>query len=207
MRNLVPVLIVAAAAAAAAVAAPQAALAQSAAGATPQFAPVPNPVRPAPVVETGSTSDPDTRTSMLGIEARIGQGISMGGGQGTSTVRMSPLWIGVLADYAINDQPWTTVWGSIYVEGDDRGGVGLQGGLRVYPGRGDVRAGIGLSSVIAPYTIVGPVASLGRCWSVTDGFSLCGDVEATAFVFGNDLPEGRIASQVQGLLGVRFDAL
>lgn len=186
---------------------PGTAVAQSAAEPAARFAPIPNPVRPAPVIDGADAADEDVRTSLLGVEARVGQGLAMGGGPGNSTMRLSPLWMGVLVDYAINEQPWTTAWGAIYVEGDDRGGVGLSAGLRVYPGRGDVRAGLGVTGVIAPYTIVGPMASLGRCWSVGETFALCGDVEAAAFVFGNDLPDGRIASQIQGLLGVRFDAL
>jgi hypothetical protein len=139
-------------------------------------------------------------------EARFGQGLSMGGGAGTSTYRLSPLTLAVLAERAIRTEPWTTLVGGFFVEAQGRAAVGLRGEFRIRPGgRFISRAGAGVVTMIAPYTLVGLSAMTGHCHGLASGMQACGDLEGVVFAFGSDLPEGRIAAQLNLVLGIRFD--
>lgn len=56
-----------------------------------------------------------------------------------------------------------------------------------------------------PFTAYGVTAGVGRCLGVSGGMGVCTDLEATVFAFGSDVPQGRVATQVQAVLGVAFD--
>ena len=59
-------------------------------------------------------------------------------------------------------------------------------------------------AIMTPVTAVGPTVSVGRCWR-SEAPQLCVDAEGVLFVAGGDLPERRIAAQIQIVVGVRFD--
>ena len=142
----------------------------------------------------------------LGLaEARVGQGFALGGGSGESTVRLSPLSISALASYAINAEPWVSVFGGLVFEGRNRAAIGGQLGLRLNPGAGRNRVSVSAVAMGLPFSAFGATVGLGRCIGVEGGMGFCTDLEATVFGLGSDIPEGRIATQVQAVLGVAFD--
>lgn len=142
----------------------------------------------------------------LGLaEARIGQGFALGGGSGESTWRLSPLSITALASYATNTDPWVSVFGGLVFEGRNRAAIGGLLGLRLNPGAGRNRVSVAAVAMGLPFSAYGATVGLGRCIGVEGGMGFCTDLEATVFGLGSDIPEGRIATQVQAVLGVAFD--
>ena len=147
--------------------------------------------------------------AILSIEVSAGDGVGLGGGGvGALTLRMSPMTLSLVADYAIIAYPWVSLYGGLRGETIGRAGIGGIIGFRLRPARGPLRIGIALNTMLAPYTLAGPAGTIGACWRPTHkGWGLCGDLEITAFMMGNDLPPGRVVAQGAGLLGVVFDAL
>ncbi len=142
----------------------------------------------------------------LGLaEARIGQGLALGGGSGESTWRLSPLSVSALATYATNTDPWVSVYGGLVFEGRNRAAIGGLLGLRLNPGAGRNRVSVAGVAMGLPFSAYGATVGLGRCIGVEGGMGFCTDLEATVFGLGSDIPEGRIATQVQAVLGVAFD--
>ncbi|MCP4443918.1 MAG: hypothetical protein GY811_01050 [Myxococcales bacterium] len=138
-------------------------------------------------------------------EARIGQGLALGGGSGESTWRLSPLSISALASYATMVDPWVSVYGGLLFEGRGRAAIGALIGLRLNPQAGRNRVSVAAVAMGLPFSAYGATVGLGRCIGVDSGMGVCTDLEATVFGLGTDIPEGRIATQVQAVLGVAFD--
>ncbi len=139
-------------------------------------------------------------------EGRVGAGVALGGGAGGQVWRAAPVTVGALAEVAVRSQPWTSLYGVALVETGHRVGVGCGGGIRVRPGSGELRLAVGARTLFAPYTLLGVSAGIGSCRNVL-GVQVCGDIEGNAFFFGSDLPEDRVATQLQLVLGLAFDAL
>lgn len=144
--------------------------------------------------------------ALVAVEGRMGAGIAMGGGQGGSTLKRAPFRAGALLERAILDMPWTSVTAGLIVETGDRMSVAGQVGLRVATETG-VRVGAHLTGLIEPFSLYGGGASLGRCVRTLERTSLCLDVELSVFVAGSDLPDQRVAGQLQVVIGARFDVL
>lgn len=138
-------------------------------------------------------------------EARIGQGVAVGGGSGESTWRLSPLSVSALASLAIESQPRVSVYGGLLFEGNKRAAIGATLGFRLHPQAGANRVAVAATVIGLPFTAYGVTAGLGRCHGVSGGMGVCTDLEATVFALGSDIPEERIATQVQAVLGVAFD--
>lgn len=151
-------------------------------------------------------SDDIDEPALTSLEARVGYGLAFGGGSGGLTQRQSPLTLSALVDHAVVAEPWTSIYGGIVAEGYGRGSAGLQVGMRVRPAAGRLRLAGGAQALLVPATLFGPLSSVGTCLPVTGSFNLCGDVEAVLFVAGTDLPDERVAGQVQLVLGLAFDA-
>jgi hypothetical protein len=147
--------------------------------------------------------------ALLSIEVEAGDGVGIGGGgAGRLTMRMAPVTLTLLADYAIRTQPWVSVVGGLRGETLGRAGAGGVLGLRIRPAKGPLRIGVELNTILVPYTIAGPAGTIGACFRPTHrGWGLCGDLEITAYVLGTDLPPGRVVAQGALLVGVTFDAL
>lgn len=118
--------------------------------------------------------------------------------------RPSPLTIHATAAVATRVDPPLAVVGGLLVETLDRTGVGVTAGLQLSPGS-TVRLGLGGAALVAPYTLYGATAAIGACKPLR-GLALCGDLELTAYLAGNDLAEGRAVTQFQLVGAVRFDA-
>jgi len=144
----------------------------------------------------------------VALEARLGGGLALGVVAPHTIARAAPFTLGLLGEVRLWPRPWVSVYVTALVEGVDRFAFGLGGGFRVRPTNGPFRAAIGLASYVAPYTFGGPTASGGACLSVgrAKATRLCADAELDAFVFGSDLPSGRVVIHLQLLLGVSFDA-
>lgn len=138
-------------------------------------------------------------------EVRTGYGIAASSSAGQMGVRLAPLTIAATAAVAVRDDPPLSVVGGLFVETIDRTAVGATGGLRLSPDD-QLRLAIGGTFVAAPYTLWGPTGSVGMCVRTKPGFSLCGDLELTAYLGGTDLADGHAVTQLQLVLGARFDA-
>jgi hypothetical protein len=151
---------------------------------------------------------PKLRPPLLLVEGQVGMGITIGGGtHGPSVVRAAPVTMTLTLDYAIRYKPWISVYGGIRGEAWNRAGLGGLVGLRVRPARGAFRVGTAFVAMLWPYSIAGIAGHAGFCPKVAGTFHLCADGEVTAFVFGGDLPQGRVAAQLSFMLGGAFDAL
>ena len=118
-----------------------------------------------------------------------------------------PVTLWALAEYAFQSEPWTSLYGALIVEGRDRAALGMAGGVRVRPTEGQLRLGAGGVVIAAPLSIFGASASLGSCYDLSSSSHLCLDLEGTMFFAGSDLPDERVATQLQLVIGVAFDAL
>ena len=137
------------------------------------------------------------------IEARAGAGITSGGGQGMSVIRTSPLYLGVYASTAIAESPWTWLRGGVFLEAGDRSAVGGEVGVRV--AHGAWVAGASGRALLAPYTLYGGDAQLGRRFAF-GGTAIVPAVEVVTYIAGSDLPSGHVAAQGLLTLGVEIDA-
>lgn len=141
------------------------------------------------------------------VEARVAGGVATGGGSGISVFRRAPMSATITGDYATQVEPWTSVYGGMWLELDARAGLGAVGGARIRPGDGKWRLSAGGAALLIPYTLYGGTASIGRCGYPVGGRSfVCVDAEVGAFFAGDDLPAGRMAGHVLLGLGVGFDA-
>jgi hypothetical protein len=139
-------------------------------------------------------------------ELRVGYGISVGGGQGMTATSATPLTLAALGSIAINDEPRVSAYGGLVVETLDRSSAGVMAGVRLSPAGSPFRFAAAGTWLVAPYTLWGAIASAGACKHVGAGWSACGDLQLTAYIAGTDLPDGRSVTQVQGVLGMVFDA-
>ncbi|HTE55987.1 MAG TPA: hypothetical protein VK698_34275 [Kofleriaceae bacterium] len=143
---------------------------------------------------------------IIALEGRIGYGMAFGGGAGVSVERWSPVTFSALVDHAVVTDPWTSVFVGVAVEGHGRGAAGAIAGLRVRPTSSQLRLAGGGALMVFPATAFGPLASVGTCIAMATALDVCGDLEATVFVVGSDIPDERIAGQIQLVIGVGFDA-
>ena len=143
------------------------------------------------------------------VEGRVGGGLAVGGGTGGKSVtRGTPMTIGFLAELTLHDRPWTTAYVGAFGEFIDRVGLGLMGGVRLRPTAGGLRLGAGAIATVVPYTLFGVSVEAGYCWKVNKKgrIRICGDAQGVVYFVGGDLPDGRVAGQLNALLGVNFDA-
>lgn len=140
------------------------------------------------------------------VEARVGYGLAFGGGPGQSVTRTSPVTMTALVDHAVVEEPWTSLYGGVVVEGGGRGAAGAMIGMRIRPGRGWLRIAGAAVAMVVPATLYGPVASIGGCYAVGGPIAVCLDLESALFIGGSDLPDQRVAGQTQLVLGAAFDA-
>jgi hypothetical protein len=141
------------------------------------------------------------------VEAQLGGGMAVGGAPGHAVVRAAPFTLTALAELTLNAQPWLTGFAEAFVEGVDRIGFGLGGGVRVRPGR-VARLGAGVVGLVAPYTLGGVTVSAGACLHVARRKSVhvCADLAVNVYFFGGDLPPGSAMSNIGLQLGAGFDA-
>jgi hypothetical protein len=151
-------------------------------------------------------ASPATADPLYEAELRVGYGIAVGGGQGMTTTRATPLTLAALGSIAINEEPRVSAYGGLVVETLDRSAAGVMAGVRLAPAGSPFRLAAAGTWMVAPYTLWGAIASAGACKHVGAGWSACGDLQLTAYVAGTDLPAGDAVTQVQGVLGMVFDA-
>jgi hypothetical protein len=152
---------------------------------------------------------PKARPPLLSVEAEAGVGVALGSGSnGPTVVRLAPISMHLVLDYAIIQQPWVSVWGGIQAEALGRAGVGGVVGLRVRPIKEQpLRIGAGVATILFPYTIGGIDAHVGVCPKFARVFRGCVDADVTAWLFGGDLPPSRVTTQLSLMLGGAFDVL
>lgn len=149
----------------------------------------------------------DEERAIMVVEARMLAGVASGGGRGGDMVfRPSPLHLGLLGETAVMVEPWTSLYGEVFVEAKGREAFGVGLGARVRPRTGQLRASIGVEAIVAPYSLLGVVAGAGSCPLHFDIGRMCADVEGRIYLTGDDLPAERVAAQLTASIGVAFDA-
>jgi hypothetical protein len=140
------------------------------------------------------------RAEPLGtVEMRVGGGMAIGGGEGEATMKVAPVYVGVYTSVAVRQYPWTWLRGGVFVETYDRAAVGATIGPRVALGRWT--GGVAGTAVIAPFTLYGGSAQIAR--RLGKDTSIVPGLELNVFPFGDDLPGGRVLTEV--LLTVGFE--
>jgi hypothetical protein len=138
-------------------------------------------------------------------ELRAGYGVAVGGGAGMASLRGSPITLELTGAIAVREEPHLYGFGGLVVETGDRSAAGLVGGVRLDPRFAGLRLSGGMQYIATPYTVWGPLAAIGACGRVGKALRLCGDVQATIYVGGSDLPDDKATSQFQLVLGVAID--
>ncbi|MGN6107006.1 MAG: hypothetical protein ACTHU0_18010 [Kofleriaceae bacterium] len=136
-------------------------------------------------------------------ELRMGYGVTVGGGDGMTSQRASPLTIAATGAVAIREQPAVAAYGGLVVETLDRNSVGAIGGVRLTSGA--LRLSGGGAWIFAPRTLWGATVSGGACHRMSEALALCADLQLTAYFAGTDLADGRTATQLQGVVGMVVD--
>jgi hypothetical protein len=139
-------------------------------------------------------------------ELRLGYGIAVAGSGGAMETRPTPLSIAATGSVAVSVEPQLAAYGGLVAETLDRNSVGATAGARLTSPTLPVRFAAGGVYVFAPYTLWGLQASAGACHR-GGGLGLCADLQLTAYVAGTDLAPGHTVTQIQGVLGMVFDAL
>lgn len=138
-------------------------------------------------------------------ELRAGYGISAGGGQGVTTTRLSPLVLEGQVAVAIHEEPRVLAYGGVVFETLDRSAVGASFGARLRPAGSAMRVSGGGVWLVAPYSLWGALASVGRCFSVGTRRGVCGDAQVTSYFAGSDLAPGHTVLQAQLVVGFAFE--
>lgn len=146
-------------------------------------------------------------TPLTAIEVRAGSGVAVGGGAGISIWRVASVNLSLRGEYAFLAEPWTSAYGGLLIEAGRRVGYGFDAGVRVRPSGSRWRVAAGARAVVAPYGVYGPTFAVGACGGIAGSRTrLCADGEVAAFLWGGDLPDGRVAGQAVLGLGIQFDA-
>jgi len=153
----------------------------------------------------GSASVCAEHHPFLMLEARMGGGLAIGAGHGNAVLRGGPFTAGALLEFAVWSQPWTTAYVGAFVDAYRGAGLQLQGGVRLrLLEHGRISAG--LIATVVPYTLFGVSIAPGVCHRVQK-VHLCGDAQADVLFIGGELPERRVAIQLQLVFGAGFDVL
>ena len=161
----------------------------------------------APFVLTLALPSAGAADALWEAELRAGYGISVGGAGEQMSARPTPLTLEASVSFAFNEDPPLAGYGGLTVETLDRNSVGAIGGVILTPHDSHLRLAAGGVYIVAPYTLWGASASLGLCFHVAARNKVCGAIEATAYFAGNDLPDGRTATDGKLVLGLGFEAL
>ena len=119
--------------------------------------------------------------------------------------RPTPLTLTLTGALAIRDEPRLAAYGGLVAETLDRNSIGAVAGIRLTRPGSRLRFGAGAAYIFAPFTLWGATGSGGACFRKV-GMGVCADLQVTAYFMGNDLAEGHTVTQVQGVLGMVFDA-
>lgn len=140
------------------------------------------------------------------LEIHAGYGVAASGSNTSLVTRPSPVTLTGIVAIATSVDPPVAGYGGLAVEAVDRSGAGVVFGVELLP-HDHLRLAGGGVYMVAPYTMWGATASVGLCGHFIRSAALCGDLQLTAFIAGDDLPDGRAVTQGQFVLGLVFDAL
>jgi hypothetical protein len=140
----------------------------------------------------------------IAINATVGSGLSVGGGDGNASLLRSPLFVDV-AVRTWNDEDPTLAYGaSVRLEVEGRASVAVVPKVELVRELGPLlmRPGLGLPVFFAPFTMAGLELSLDLGFPIGERVMVGGAIMVDAFVIGNDLPEGAAVLMFNGVLGV-----
>lgn len=137
-----------------------------------------------------------------GLSARLGAERSAG--QDGGATALAPLTLDASVRLWTDEATRLAYGGSFRVELGGSGSVGIvpRVELRHMLGDFELRPGVALPFYFAPKTLLGPELSAGIRYPIAAGFGLIADLAITAYVVGNNLPEGSTLLQITGGVGV-----
>lgn len=153
-------------------------------------------------------------TSRAGAERCIGscvalraeKGLTLGGGAGASSWRMSPFHVSALVEMPVLEAPRVGMLAGMIVETGGRLAVGAQMGLRAHAALGRARFAMTADALFAPYSLFGAGIEVGTCRTVKSlDVPVCIDLRGSAYFLGSDLPEDRVLAQMGLVIGAEFD--
>jgi len=144
---------------------------------------------------------------LVQVELHAGYGLAISGSGDEMSRRPTPLTITALTAIGVSVDPPLAGYGGLVIETLDRSAAGTAFGVLLQPHGSHLRFSAGALYMFAPATLWGVTASLGACAHASQAVALCGDLQLTAFVDGDDLPAGRTVTQGQAVVGLVFDAL
>jgi hypothetical protein len=137
-------------------------------------------------------------------EVRLGYGVAVAGRGEMMSRTTSPLTVTAIAAVRTSYEPPLSAYGGLVVETLDRTTAGGVAGVRL--DLGSLRLAAGGIAIVAPETLWGGTASGGACMRASAKSRLCGDLQLTAFIGGDDLAEGQVVTHVQLVGAVVIDA-
>ena len=156
----------------------------------------------APVRAEASEPEPEVYEPAYDLGASVGSGFMRGGSGGLTAAQRNPFTIDV-AVMGIRDVHWL-MGGALRLELEDAKAIAgiARVALRHALGSLELRPGAGLPLYIAPRTMLGAEASLGVRYAMSNGFGIIGQLAASAFFFGNDVPKGTTVIMFHLFFGV-----
>jgi hypothetical protein len=142
---------------------------------------------------------------ILSLEVRLSGGLTLAEAS-SSTMKPSPVGVGIGAESAVIAYPWTSVYGAVYLDTISAIDMGVAAGLRFRPQSGWMRFGIGGTAVLVPSMKAGIQAAFGGCMRPGQTH-FCLDIEGTTFVVGDNLPSGMVDAQLGVALEIGLDVL
>jgi hypothetical protein len=138
----------------------------------------------------------------LDLATAFGSGIMRGGHGGLAAAQRAPIFVDITVLGA--EETWLLVGGSLRVELEDgRAVAGIPRiVLRHRLSKLELRPGAALPFYFAPKTMLGPEANLGARYALDNGFGIVGGVGVSAFMVGNDVPDGSTVVMFHLQLGV-----
>jgi hypothetical protein len=139
-------------------------------------------------------------------ELRLGYGVAVEAGADMMATRPSPLTIAATGSIAVSAEPQVAAYAGLVAETLHHRSVGATAGARLTSPQLPIRLAAGGVWMFAPYTLWGLQGSAGACMRGGVGVGLCADLQLTAYVAGTDLAPDETITQVQGVIGLVFDA-
>jgi hypothetical protein len=143
-----------------------------------------------PVRAEATEPEPEVNEPAFDLAASIGSGFMRGGIGGLMVAQRIPFTLDVQV-MGVEDKHWL-LGGALRLELEDAKSVAgiARIALRHPLGSLELRPGAGLPFYFAPRTMLGAEASLGVRYALSNGFGVLGQLAASAFMIGDDVPHG-----------------
>jgi hypothetical protein len=149
-----------------------------------------------------TAAEPEAHEPAFDLGASLGSGFMRGGIGGLMVAQRIPFTLDVQV-MGVQDAHWL-LGGVLRLELEDAKSVAgiARIALRHPMGSLELRPGAGLPFYFAPRTMLGAEASLGFRYALSNGFGLIGQLAASAFMIGDDVPHGSTVIMLHVFFGI-----